>query len=173
MTDEPKAKVRLAKWTDRHTFFQMWRPLLEVQHSLGSIVLPTDHNLREFGQMFESYTVGSLFGLGVVAEVGDKPVGFLLFGEEIGGLNVETSVGRTGIVWGSWVDPAWRRRGISHQMLTFGYGEAHQMGFRCVMSSVLLDSKEANANALNYPGVKAYATMIYNQLEDPPHGERK
>ena len=162
---EPKAKVRLAKWADRHTFFQMWRPLLEVQHSLGSIVLPTDRNLREFGQLFESYTVGSLFGFGIVAEVVDKPVGFGMFGEDAGGLDVETNLGRTGIIWGTWVDPAWRRRGISHRMLDLGYQEAYQMGFRCVMTSVLLSSKEASANAFNYPGVKAYSTMVYNKLE--------
>ena len=165
---EPKAKVRTTRWGDRKTFLQLWRPFMEEQHAEGSMVRPSDHNLRQYCQLFESYTVGSLFGFGVLAFVDERPVGVGLFGEDTGAINLETDFGKAGTAWGQYVDPSYRKKGIGHQMLTYCYREAMAMGFQCVITSVLLNSEAARANALNYPGVQAYSTVVYSRLSEVP-----
>jgi GNAT superfamily N-acetyltransferase len=157
--------LRFADYRDRPKFLKLWKSFMHEEQQLGSLVHPSDYNLRQHCQLFESYTGGSLFGLCVLAEVGEEPVGILMVGEDYpGGLVLETDLGKSAQVWGVYVDPAYRKTGLAHRMQDFGLPETMKLGFDTV-TSMVLDSEAARANALNW-GTKPYATLIYGTLGD-------
>lgn len=139
----------------------------------GSVILPTEENLREFLGLFESYTVGSLHGFCLLAEPPGAPaVGCVLVGEEPGlGLHLKTTIGRLAMLWGVYVEPEWRRRGVAWKLQDDGMIHIQGWGFDTVSSQVLLSSPEAEGNAFSWPGgAQRYATTILVDLRGHTDG---
>jgi GNAT superfamily N-acetyltransferase len=141
--------IRQAQWEDRPIFAELWSHYLEDNyHEAGGQVLPSDENKLAYLKLFDSYTRGSLYGLVILAFDNERPVGVLLAGEEPpSGFYLDTDLGRIIEIWGVWVDPDYRKQGISTRMAAQGQKLAIELGFTCTMSSLIPQDAAAVANA--------------------------
>ena len=161
-------RVRLTTIGDRPTFLNLWKQYLHEEFALGGTIKPTDANLREFCQLFESYMIGSMFGLGVVVHSPEgEAVGLMLCGEDMPGLRFETTLGRASTVWGIYVDPDHRKLRLARAMEDLGAAESLKLGFESVVATYLLSSEAAKNNAVNW-GNQAHSINIIGDL----HGQQ-
>lgn len=154
--------VRLATRADREPFLNLWLDYLKENADLGSPVLPSRYNMTQYRDLFDSYTVGSLRGTPVIASTSRGGVGVLMAGEPPGGFHLETSRGRLMEVWGVYVVPEHRRRGLAHKMQDHGRRVGIDLGFRGAVSTVA-DNAAARANALNW-GAEIDGSRIYRRF---------
>jgi len=150
-----KPTFRAAGRADRHIFLDMWQGYLDDQYEGGSGVPPTEHNLREYLKLYDSYVTGALHGLCMLAEDEEgEPAGLIFAGEELpGALNLDTPMGRCITLWGVYVRPAFRGQHLAWQM----QDAAHviwrdTMNFKTCVSTVLLGYPQAEKNAFEWPG---------------------
>ena len=148
-------ELRLATYQDRPTFLRLWRPFMEEEARHGGQVEATDGNLLEYLRLFDSYTRGSLFGICLLAQ-GDPntpPVGCLLGGEAPpGGLNLTLSHGKAATLWGVYVEPQARRKGLAGRLQDRGQLEAGRLGFDVVVSGVHTKNDIGEINAKHWGG---------------------
>lgn len=144
--------MRVASLRDLPLWAPLWAEYVTEYYEKGGTVPPSRANLDTFVSLYRSYVEGSLFGFPLLAEVGDSPAGVLLFGESPYGLGLETTRGRTGTLWGTFVKPEYRRRGISHMMQDFGFERARELGFAHCISYVRQGEPAAEANAFQWGG---------------------
>jgi GNAT superfamily N-acetyltransferase len=107
-------EIRQATLNDRATFLALWKDFLIEHVKLGGHIEICDENLLAYLGLFESYIVGSLFGGTFIAWEGEEPVGILMGGETPpGGFYTRSTRGKTCTVWGIYVVPEHRRKGIA------------------------------------------------------------
>lgn len=164
--DDQKTDLHIATWADLPVFIQLWNRFLADEYSRGGLILPTEENTREFVRIFQAYTQGSLFGFCVVASRGGVPVGLLMAGENFpGGAAFETVTGKCAILWGVYVEPEYRRQGVSWLLHEKALIYANELGFDSTISEVLLGDEAAEPNAFHW-GATRHATVIKVNLQD-------
>ena len=129
---------------DRPIFLQMWKQFLAETFSLTGLNPPSDHNMSEFTKLYNAYTLGSLHGSCLLGWVNDEPSGVVLWGEDFpGGLHLETTSGRTTILWGVYVTPQHRGSLLAHRLLRKAIQEAHRMGFNAAVTYIHPDNEDS------------------------------
>jgi GNAT superfamily N-acetyltransferase len=162
--------LRLAAWQDRGHFLRLWRQFMEEEAMYGSRVEPTDGNLLEYLRLFDSYVRGSLFGFCLLAQ-GDQdpePVACLLGGETPpGGLSLTLSHGKAATLWGVYVEPEHRRKGLAGRLQDRAKVEAREMGFKVTVSGVLASNEAGEVNAKHWQGgIEVLGWTLVASLEE-------
>ena len=148
--------LRAATAKDRKTFMTLWRAYQQDQYDSGGDILPNQHNAMEALSLFQGYTNGYLKGVVVLAEDDGEPVGVAMIGEgHSGGGPCFELRGQSWFVtvWGDYVVPSHRRRGVSHKMLNYCQEYLHGLGARTYLLSAI-PTEEAEKNAEAYGSVK-------------------
>lgn len=136
---------RLAVAADLPVIEEMLRSFLLEQLAQGSPVQVTRRTMTWYRDLVRSYVRGSLFGVVVLALEGEQPVGLAVAGEDVGEPRLDTSYGRTAVVWGAWVEPAHRKQGTALAMLSYGQPFLMEQGFVGAVMSAREDNREAEA----------------------------
>lgn len=143
-------------WDQRQDFLRLWRLFLEDELASGPALEASDDNLREYLRVYDSYIMGSLFGSAIFGLSPEgEVVGVALGGENFpGGLNIQTKWGRTGTMWGVYVEPEHRRSGLSWAMLEHGGAELAKMGIVALTTVVMDVNTVGIAHAFNFRAVE-------------------
>ena len=145
---DPGWQIKPATLANRGHFLYLWKRYMEESAEQGSHVLANDSNLREFLYIFESYCAGSMFGVVEMAwGPSSKPLGITMAGEYPGGPRLETTLGRTAIVWGVYVDPEYRQSGMATSLTDAGALNLLKQNFDSIYSDVLAGNEAGLANA--------------------------
>jgi ribosomal protein S18 acetylase RimI-like enzyme len=158
--------IRSATLQERPAFMRLWAEHLEEQEKDGSHLLATRGNLYRFLDYFESYIGGSLFGLCVVCEVDDDLVGVVLAGEFATPDNWETSLGKLGTLWGVYVIPPFRGRGIGVKLFARAKEMGVEMGFDTIETYIRVNNPQGKAVAAA-AGTAVYIQQHLISLHDP------
>ena len=121
--------IWLAKPSDRALFASLWRAYLTEMRSLGSEVRPTDRSMAFFMALFDAYTMGSRFGVCLLA--GHE--GVLLWGEGMESYPLDTDFGRLAHGWGTFVASPARGKGVSKALREEAKRRLRAMGFDSVV----------------------------------------
>jgi GNAT superfamily N-acetyltransferase len=137
---EPETSFWLARnlSRDREVFLKLWEANLVEQYHNGSGLRASDHNLAQFGKLYDAYTSGRLAGTVVFATTpaSVEPIGVAMGGDSFMPNTWETDDPKTAILWGVYVDPAHRGQGIGHQMEVWGEPHLKGLGFKAAASVV-------------------------------------
>lgn len=138
--------MRLGTPEDLPAFEAMLRLYLLEQASAGSPVQVTRRTVDWYRDLARSYLQGSMFGVLVLA-LGPEgnPVGFALAGEDLGTPRLDTTLGRTAVVWLAWVQPQLRKGGTALSMLHWGQPRLRDLGFRTAVMTVREGNAEGEA----------------------------
>jgi len=168
--------MRLAALTDLPVFEVMLRAYLAEQEEAGSPVRLTRRTLDWYRDLARAYLRGSLFGVLVLSEaegpVGPQPVGFALAGEDLGEPRVDTTIGRTAVVWLTWVAPEHRKGERALSMLRFGRPTLLEQGFEVASMSVREDNPQGHALCLAF-GAESVERLYRFPLKEEPRGRPK
>lgn len=111
---EPEGRAYKANSADRDHFLALcWDYMVEV-HGQGCSILPTDHNLRLYRELFDDYTRGTLPGVCAFwqPQLGHDPVGFVLVGAErstsVWDTEQPPNGGKRATLWGVYIRPTHR-----------------------------------------------------------------
>ena len=84
-----------------------------------------------------------------------------------GALNLTTDIGRCATLWGVYVKPEARGSHVAWKLQDMAVQEGRALGFKTVVSTVLLGYPAAEKNAFNWTGnAEKHATMIFASLEE-------
>lgn len=161
--------VRLGKPNskDRELFIILWREFLTEHHSLGGDLPPSEDNLLEFLRIYDSYTAGSLFGIALLSFEDETPVGVFMAGEEPPSFRLRfEEPGRLGWIYGTYIQPGYRREGRAATMQELGRAECSRLGFTRMRSYLVEGYNIAELNALG-SGCRKVASVIEHDLEPP------
>lgn len=162
------SEIQTLDRSNRPEFAAMWSEFLVEQAQLGSPIEPTFENELVFARLVDSYLRGSLFGFGLMI-LDPEPCGCLLIGESPDrGLGLRTTWGRTATLWGVYIRPPYRQRGLAHQMQDLAIIKTRELGFASIVSDIL-QNDPARENALRF-GAVPHATLIYVDLKENPRG---
>lgn len=157
--------IRHATLTDRADFLHLWSAHLQEQEKDGAKLLATRSNLYQFLDYFESYIGGSLFGIVCVAEVEGEVVGVVMAGEFAQPNSWDTTFGKLANLWGVYVDPIHRGKGLGVKLFSLCRERGIELGFDAVETYVRVDNKHGQRVA------DAFGTKVYIQQHIAPlHG---
>ena len=159
--------IRSATLKDREQFLRLWSRHMTEQVKEGSHLVANLRNLYRCLDLFEAYVEGNLFGMCVVHEtVENELVGISLGGELANRDEFETDLGKLATLWGVYVDPPWRGKGIGvklfQEMLRLGL----EMGFDSVETYVRITNTHGQRVASAF-GTTPYMTQHIASLRDP------
>jgi ribosomal protein S18 acetylase RimI-like enzyme len=149
--------TRLAQISDRAEFLRLWGAHLLEQEKDGSNFLATTNNLYRFLDYFEDYINGSLFGMTYFYAVDGKRVGVCMSGEFALPDTWDTTLGKLATLWGVYVDPDHRGKGIGLKLFASVLERGKELGFDAVETYVRVDNEHGRRVA------KAFGTKVYNQ----------
>lgn len=146
---------------------RLFQEYLIEERKQGSHLVDSTHNLNYFRKYFDAYVIGSLFGSCLLwfPEGDTTPRGMALVGEQWEPAGWESDLGRSCVIWGLYVEPAYRGKGISLQLGEFGIQRGIEIGFDTVTTSVLDDNTNGENAALKF-GTKPYATYHSANLKE-------
>lgn len=166
-------EIRTATLADRAVFLSLWKDYMIAQAKAGGPIEVCDENLLAFLGLFESYIGGSLFGATLIAWEDDTAVGLLMGGESpSSGFHLRTTAGKVCTLWGVYVQPEHRRKGIGWALQDLGPKTARKMGFDTMLSSVIASDPISSANALNW-GAEVREYLITFPLAESEHGRQR
>lgn len=154
--------IRNATMQDRTRFLQLWGAHILEQEKDGSKLLATTANLYKFLDYFESYIQGSLFGAVAIAEVEGKAVGVCMGGEFASPDTWDTTLGKLANVWGVYIEPSHRGKGLGVKLFAFISERGRELGFDAVETYVRVDNEHGQRVA------KAFGTQVYIQQHIAP-----
>ena len=159
--------IRLATLEDRPHFLRLWSQYLQDQEKAGSRVLGNLNNLYQFLSYFEGYATGSQLGGTLLCQPSDaeEPVAVVM-GGETGPEEFETDLGKTAMMWGIYVDPKFRGRGIGLKMIAESHKFLLEWGFDSVNTYTRTDNTDALKVAAE-AGLSAYMIQQIVSLRDP------
>lgn len=168
--------IRVATREDRPEFLRLWRGLLESERAGGSPYHASEHNLQKFREVFEAYCSGSLNGFTLLwTPPGEpSPRGILMGGEPWTPEEMDTDFGRPAILWGVFVEPAYRGQGTGLKLEFAAFGIGRTRGYDSVRTAVRDCNPHGDRMASGF-GVRPYATQHWVRLVDvkePPDGVR-
>lgn len=153
------SKVRVASSKDRALFSSLWRAYLSELRSLGSEIRPTDRTMAFYMALFDSYTMGSRFGLCLLA--GDGAT--LLWGESMDSSPLDTDFGKIAHGWGTYVAPPARGQGLSRALREEAVRRLADMGFDSVLGMAHLPNEKGLQTGLGV-GFKVYGQQAVLRL---------
>jgi ribosomal protein S18 acetylase RimI-like enzyme len=158
--------TRLAQLSDRAEFLRLWSEHLFEQEKDGSKFLATTNTLYRFLDYYESYINGSLFGVIYFYVVDGKKVGVCMGGEFAIPDAWDTTLGKLAVLWGVYVEPEHRGKGIGVKLFAALFSHAKELGFDAIETYVRVDNEHGKRVA------KAFGTKVYiEQHIAPLHGE--
>ncbi len=158
--------IRLAKLHDRPHFLRMWSRYLSGQEKDGSHLIENLHNLFIFLDFFESYVLGNVDGHCLLWQIPDRePSGLLMFGAALDPPGWETDLGKTGNLWGVYVDPEFNGQGIALKMVAYGQKLALEAGFDTA-ETVIRGNNVQPLNLAGETGTEVYAQQHVISLRD-------
>jgi len=166
-------EIRTATLADRPAFLSLWKDFLIEHAKQGGHIEVCDENVLAFLGLFESYIAGGLFGATLIAWEGDEAVGLMMGGESPpGGLYIQTTRGRMYNIWGGYVRPEYRRKGISWAMLDLCPAIARKLGFDTMTSLIIPNDRVSSAHTLDW-GAKVAESIAVFPLGETEHGRQR
>jgi len=162
---------RFATLDDMPAFETMLRAYLMEQEAHGSPVQCTRKTFNFYRDLAHFYLKGTLFGVLVLTEE-EGVKGFALAGEDFGQPRLDTTWGKSAVVWLVWVDPTVRKTGAGLGMLTFGRSRLLELGFEVAVMSVRNQNLEGQALTLSFGAAHEESSYIFS-LKEEPHGQRQ
>lgn len=158
----PDIVVRKAKIDERGPYLRMWKEFLVEDLSLGGDILPNERNLKQMMGLFTAYDSHLIPGVNVSAWRGEDLVGVAMCGQTPPtDFWLESPRGVSATVWGEYVHPDYRRRGISLRMLQYIQDVmVSEMGIDYAYTTVNRNDA-AEANAQSWCGDFLAKTFIY------------
>ena len=151
----------------RPVFLTLWREYLKEQYDKGGPYLATNDNLLYFLAMYDAYDTGSLFGGTRFIYDSERCIGLLMGGEDYpNGCAIETRWGKVATVWGVYIIPEYRRKGVGLKLILAAQQHAKDLGFDTMVSHITSSMKEAVANADSYPGMERHGFIVTVNLEE-------
>jgi GNAT superfamily N-acetyltransferase len=164
----PDIEVSKAKLSDRRHFMKLWKALLEEDLALGGDILPSEANLKQMMGLFTAYVNNMIPGVATVAKDGDTIVGVTMCGQSPPQTFwLESPRGESATVWGDYVLPEYRRRGISQKMLS--YTREVMVKEMCISYaySTINRNEAAEKNAERFGAEYISRTIIYKVDHEP------
>lgn len=124
---------------DIASFRTLWQGFMEQQHEEGSLQLPNEYNLDLYTNLFKAYLSGEATGLVLFVTDGTKDVGVYMDGVIVGGF--ELSIGTYTMMWGTYLEPEYRGRGITHQIGDAAMKWTLEKGFTGGITGILAGGK--------------------------------
>lgn len=125
----------LATLGDEATFCRLCMAMLEERFAAGDLVLPNRHNLNYYTEIFLDYVRGDMKGQTLM--VGDFAMA--MHGENPGELQM--SLGRCAFLWCYYVEPRYRRRGISRLFHLAAMPRLREMGFDFTLTQTMVNNE--------------------------------
>lgn len=138
-------------------FSRMLRELEPMGHS----ILPTEHNLDVFDELFLRAIVLDKHGI-VLAFTGGQCIGGVFSVSDPSGLD---TAGKLAVNCGVWVDPAWRRQGVATRLQALSHTRLRRSGFKQVVSTVL-KTNEAGFRAAIVAGAEVTSYYTTTNLQE-------
>jgi ribosomal protein S18 acetylase RimI-like enzyme len=132
--------IRTATLADRPHFLRLWAEFMAEQEKEGSYILATTRNLYRMLENFESYVTGGTDGVCMFWEAEGQPVAIVLTGYCSGAEEWETSLGRIATLWGVYVQPSYRGKGIALKLFAHGVEVGKELGFDTLETHVRSDN---------------------------------
>jgi ribosomal protein S18 acetylase RimI-like enzyme len=155
-----------AQLSDRAEFLRLWSDHLVEQEKDGSKLLATTNNLYRYLDYFENYIMGSLFGMTYFYVLDGKRVGVCMSGEFALPDDWDTTLGKLAVLWGVYVEPEHRGKGIGVKLFASVLESGKELGFDAVETYVRVNNKHGRQVA------KAFGTQVYlEQHIAPLYGE--
>ncbi len=168
MAELKKIRVRTATPRDRGLFKKLWKKLMIESFDQGDVVLPTDSNVEIYAQLFDKYTSPDFDLKGVVLFISDVAV--LMWGD--GDTPFELSAGRPITGWGLYVEPEYRKRGISTKLYHAAFDKSRELGFEVLVGGYLNSNHEGKAALVKaisaYDGTE-FQEFMFTILYELPH----
>ena len=99
----------------------------------GSPVEPSSRSVAAHTQLFDCYDVGVLFGGALVVCDETIIVGILMWGEQpYPALDIDTNLGRCATLWGIYILPDYRNKGLGDPLMNKMFDDAKDLGFNTV-----------------------------------------
>ena len=149
---------------DRKLFCTLWREFLEEMNDDP----PSDYNIQAAKDLMMFYTRNEVQGIVVFAMEGDTVVGVGMAGLQPPGIwqGFDDGYGLTGTLWGIYIRPEYRRKGMSHALLDWGQTHPKMKGIKGYWASVRNTSEAAMQNALRYSDGKSKALQIFGHSSE-------
>lgn len=162
MAELKKIRVRAAKPRDIGLFKKLWGDFLKEQETLGSMIKGSERNLDIFTTIFTKYVEEKDYE-GVALFIGEVAV--LMAGDN--GTQAELTIGhKPANVWGIYVAPDQRGKGLGVKLYEEGFKQLKAMGFDAVFGNILNDNicsenilKKVAGNATRVPETPVFAKL--------------
>lgn len=118
---------------DLPEFMRLWSSLLYDLAKLGGEMRVNAHNLALYADLAQQYSAGKIAGTCLLYCVGGHPAAVLLWGRDLASPRFETVLGWPAQGWGSYVEPAFRRRGIASILRAHAAERMRQLGIERVV----------------------------------------
>lgn len=164
MAELKKIRVREAKPRDIGLFKKLWKDFLVEQQSLGSIVKgDSDRTNEVYSNVFNMYVGEEPSYQGVVLFIGEIAV--VMAGDN--GIDAEFTIGtRPANVFGVYVAPDHRGKGLATKLYEEAFKRLKTMGFDAVYGTIINDNvgsvktlEKAAGNATAVPERPVYAKL--------------
>tara|TARA_R110002020_G_scaffold361601_5_gene574094 strand:- start:1298 stop:1810 length:513 start_codon:yes stop_codon:yes gene_type:complete len=132
-------KLRIAQETeDGNIFLELWGEYIDTQIEMGSDIIKTDKTMNYFEDIFWSYVDGTLDGVTIF---GADNNAVLMWGETGSDFPYDTSRGKWGSCWGTYIRPEYRRMGWSKRMREIAKKILQEQGFETLVGGVFSKNK--------------------------------
>ena len=160
--------IRSATLQDRPHFLRLWAQFTQDQEKAGSHMLANLNNLYRYLNHFEAYTMGSRLGSCLLCqpEDSDEPIAITMGGELGGGDEFDTNLGKVATMWGVYVSPEFRGRGIGLKLVAGGQKSLLELGFDVVETYTRAENSQAMTLGTE-SGTTVYAVQHVISLRDP------
>lgn len=133
--------IHTAVLSDRPDFLRLWAEYMTEQEKEGNHMLANTQNLYHQLEVFESYVTGGTNGVCLFWETAEKErVAVILVGEFAGLDEWETDMGKIATIWGTYVQPAYRRQRIGLKLTQKGLEIGREMGFDTIETYIRIDN---------------------------------
>lgn len=140
-------------------FSRMLRELAQVGHN----ILPTEHNIDTFTQLFMDAILVDEHGI-VLAFAGNECIGATFFTPDVSGVDTP---GRVAVAHGTYVSPDWRKQGVAQAMQRMAHSHLSQLGYTKLVSVVMKDNEAGLKSALAVGAhVVGHFTSVNLSVED-------
>ena len=160
--------IRETTYQDRQDFLRLWAEYLTEQRKQGSFTHDSKRNLMNFRSYFDSYTLGNLHGFTLfwTPAESEAPQGVVMAGEDWGGMSEwDTDREKTAVLWGVYVRPEYRGKGIGLELEFAALPVGLRLGFTHVETMVRTGNEHGSDMAFGF-GTKPYAALHLADLRD-------
>ena len=155
-------EVRKAEPSERGDFMRLWKQFIIEDLANGGDILPSERNLKQMVALWMLYESKELPGINVAAFDGDQLIGVTMTGQTpSGSFWLESPRGVSVTIWGEYVLPAYRRRGVSHKMLNLTLEYITKFEGIYFAYTTVQPNVAATSNALRFGATIAGQQVIY------------